>query len=216
MAQDKIYTRTKSHWDNDQDWNPAESGQGVDTHNFTVPDGKKYVRYSVNVLTATMFSGYLIEAAPRVGATGSQKVTVKWWYNPFGKIRYTLNVLAGDVEVIKIYFGENNWVGKAQNAIQQGQNFQIIVRGPDAKELFGQITRVSGRPMASNFFVEPVSDTVAITLIIVLGLMSMGAFATIAAILLYSIHEGYNAKASHKVHGPLPFDDELIIELTKA
>ncbi len=75
---------------------------------------------------------------------------------------------------------------------------------------------MSGRPMGINFFVEPVSDTVAITLIIVLGLMTIAAFATIAAILIYAIHNGYNAKATHKLHGPLPFDDELIIEVTKA
>jgi hypothetical protein len=215
MAQKKIYSNTKSHWDNDKDWNPAESGQGTDTHDFTVPDGQKYVRYSVDVQTNTILSGYSIESAPKAGSTGRQKIKVKWWYNPFGKIRYTLEVFAGDAEIIKITFLENNWIGKAQDAIQQGQNFQIILRGPQAKELFGEITRLSGHPMGINFFIEPVSDSVAITLIIVLGLMSIAAFATIAAILIYAIHEDYNAKASHNVHGPLPFDDELIIEVNK-
>ena len=53
MPQTKIYSKTKSHWDNDNDWNPAESGQGVDIHSFNLPDGEKYVRYSVDVHTAT-------------------------------------------------------------------------------------------------------------------------------------------------------------------
>lgn len=179
----------------------------MDTHNFTVPVGQKYVRYAVNVDKATNFSGYSIKSAPSVGDTGSQRVLVKWWYNPFGKIRYTLDVYSGDVEIITICFGENNWVGKAQNAIQENQNFKIVMRGPQEKELSENINAVSG-------VVEPVSTTV-ITLAIVLGFMSIAAFATMAAVLIYAIHEGYNAKATHKVNGPNPLDDELTIEVTK-
>lgn len=215
MTQNRIYVSTKSHWDNDEDWNPAESGQGVDTHAFTVPNTQKFARYSVDVHTNTMASGYIVESAPKTGSTGSQRIKIKWWYFPFGKISYTLNVFSGNVEVVKIVYGENNWIGKAQNAIQQDQNFQIIVRGPQAKELYQQIKRLSGQPMDVRPLVEPVSNTVLITAIIVLGLISIAAFATIAAILMYAISEGYNARANHKTQGPLPFDDELTIEVER-
>jgi len=65
-------------------------------------------------------------------------------------------------------------------------------------------------------FIEPVSDVVMITIVVVLGIMAISGFATIAGILMYAMHNGYNAKAVHRTHGPLPFDDELSIVVTKA
>ena len=95
MAQKILYQKTRSHWDDEVDWNPAKSGQGKDTHVFTIPNEEKFARYSIGLEVASAGSGCIVEVAPDFGATGDQFVRVRWWYNPFGKIRYIPDGLYG-------------------------------------------------------------------------------------------------------------------------
>lgn len=219
MSEKRIYTKAISHYDNDKDWNPGESGRGTDVHTFTVPRGEKYTRYSVDVITATLMSGYEISSKPKPGAKGKQTVKVKWWYNPFGKIRYRLNVYAGNSKPLVIYFGENNWENKVKDAINQGLKFTICLRGPKAKDLAGLLNI----PLPREIMDDPNSDTdtvrsrdagtVTLGVTALLAVVAIAAFATIGGVLIYAINNGYEARARHRLNGPLPFDDELLIEV---
>jgi len=160
MSQELIYTETRSHWDDDLDWNPGESGKGIDTHTFTLSKGMKFARYLIDVDVASLASGYNVESSPKAGATGEQQIRVRWWYNPFGKIRYTLQAYGGEPEVVTVWHGENNWVGKALNTLQQDQDFQISGRGSVARKLFGRMVRIAGNDLEHNFFAQPKSGSV--------------------------------------------------------
>ncbi|MEB4591935.1 hypothetical protein VSS37_13160 [Candidatus Thiothrix sp. Deng01] len=231
MAQQLIYKKTKSHSDGDDDWIP-DSAQGTDKHKFTIPADTKYVRYAISA--SENLGGYEVKSSPKRGATGDQNVNVKWWFLPFGNIKYTLRVYTGNVEIIPIEVGSNNWIGQALDAIKQGDNFKLILGGHDARNLFSTIKRLANDrfiPLADASTVEaddmpgaesspaapiePMVEPITITIAIVLAIISIAAFATIAAIFIEAIHNGYNANAKHKA-GATPLSDELEISVVKA
>mgnify|MGYP000203410516 CR=1 FL=1 len=215
MAQELIYSETRNHWDDESDWIPGESGKGVDTHIFTLPAGKKFARYSIDVDVASLASFYRVESAPKAGATGKQQILVGWWYNPFGKIRYTLNVYAGEPETVTIWYGENNWAGKALNTLEQDLNLRMPGRGGVARKLFGRMMHLANKDLERNFMTHPKSGSVAATQNTALGLIASVKYGALGGMILYALDKGYEVKGQFDAGGPLPFDDELTVSFTK-
>ena len=215
MAQELIYTMTKSHWDNNLDWNPAESGKGVDTHIVSLPEGTKFARYSIDVEVASLASGCNVESAPEAGATGEPRILVRWWYNPFGKISYTLHVYAGAPEPVTILYGENNWVGKALDTLRQEQEVKIAGRGHVARKLFGRMMRMAGRDLERTFYAQPKSDSVTVNQDVAFGLMATIKYGAIGGTILFGLNKGYEVTGEFDAGGPLHFDDQLTISFRK-
>jgi hypothetical protein len=215
MAQELIYSETKSHWDDDMTWIPGESGKGVDTHTFTLPAGMKFARYSIDVDVASLASYYKVESAPKAGATGKQQIQVRWWYNPFGKIRYTLHVYGGEPETVTVWYGENNWVGKALNTMEQDLNLRMPGRGSVARKLYSRMMRMANKDLERNFITHPKSGSVAATQDTALGLIATVTYGSMGGMVLYALDKGYEVMGRFDAGGVLPFDDELTVSFTK-
>jgi hypothetical protein len=214
MAQEIIYTQTKSHWDS-ANWNSVGSGEGFDSHIFTVPEGMKFARYSLDVDIASMASSMTAADAPKIGATGEQSISIRWWYNSFGKIKYTVTVYAGDPEPVPIWHNENNWAGKSMSAIKQGLDIDLMGRGPSAKKLFARLKRFSGNPFEYRFDSPGKLEPVNITPEIPLGLIATLKYGTVGAIMLHALHQGYTVTGKFSAGGALPFDDVIKMEIRK-
>jgi hypothetical protein len=215
MAQTIIYRKTRSHWDDEGDWNPANSGQGKDTHAFTIPMGEKFARYSMDIEVASAGSGCIVEYWPDGGAMGDQFIRVRWWYNPFGKIRYALTVFTGAPETVLIYHGENNWGGKTLDTLRLEQDIDLSGRGPIAKKLFSRIMRMSGKAVSHTSYSQPELATIAVSRDVALGLIASIKYGAVGGILLLALDSGYEVHARFDPHGMLPFDDELTIAMRK-
>lgn len=62
--------------------------RGDDVFTFTVPAGEVFDSCQLTIQDSTMSSSASISAQPASGQTGSLSVTVHWFYNAFGKVRY--------------------------------------------------------------------------------------------------------------------------------
>ncbi len=171
MTEKKFYTKTKSHWDNDNDWNP-EAGNGTDTISVNVPN--QFTRYRVELLTPAGVSGYQVKSAPRKGSTGKQRFRIKWYYAPFGKVSYRLRAYSGKPKRVEIVVGGHNWLNEIEDAIEQGLEARLVVRGIQARNLYRQILMAAPNDLSvpSDLFFEreetmipagdsPVSDSLA-------------------------------------------------------
>ena len=225
----RFFSKTKSHWDNDNDWNP-EAGSGTDTISVNVPD--PFTRYSIELLTPPGVSGYEVLSAPTQGSSGTQKFRIKWYYAPFGKVSYRLRAYNGKRQPVEIVVDAHNWLNEVKDAIEQGLEIRLVVRGTQARDLYRQILMLAPNDLAvpSDLFFErdaamadggqtPASDsengaqptgpafeaaTIAITLGICADLVIIAGFATIAGILMMAIHHGYSVDTGHfKVDTPL-------------
>ena len=225
----RFYSKTKSHWDNDNDWNP-EAGSGTDIITVNVPD--QFTRYRVELLTPPGVSGYKVLSAPPRGSSGRQKFRIKWHFAPFGKVSYRLRAYSGKREPVKIVVDTHNWLHEVRDAIEQDLEVRLVVRGIQARNLYRQILMLSPNDLAapSDLFFErdevraedgqpPASDlengvqadgpaaeaaTIAITLGICAALVIIAGFATVAGILMMAIHHGYSIDTSQfKVDTPV-------------
>jgi hypothetical protein len=218
MPQTLIFNQTKSHWYDwydEGEWEFASSDQGTDTFVFTIPEGSRFARYSVDLKVASAGSGCIVEYQPDPGDRGRQIVRTRWWYNPFGKIRYTISVYAGDPEIVPIYHGENNWTGKVVNTIQQEQDIDLSERGRIAKKLFSRMMRMSGKPIPHHFYSKPERASLSVSSDITLGLIASEKYGAIGGILLFALNSGYSVSAKFHPHGVFPFRNELVIEMRK-
>ena len=216
----RFYSKTKSHWDNDNDWNP-EAGSGTDVISVNVPN--EFTRYRIELLTPPGVSGYEVVDAPRKGSTGRQKFRIKWYYAPFGKVSYRLRAYSGKPKPVEIVIGAHNWLHEVKDAIEQGLEVRLVVRGIQARNLYRQILMSAPNDLSvpSDLFFErdvtptdddgdsavsdagngaqadgPVAEaaTITITLAICATLVIIAGFATIAGILMMALHEGYDVE----------------------
>ena len=215
MAQEMIYSEARNHWDDESSWIPGVSGNGVDTHTFTLPAGMKFARYSIDIDVASLASYYKVESAPKAGGAGEQQIRVRWWYNPFGKIRYTLNVYAGESETVTVWYGENNWAGKALNTLEQDLNLRMPGRGSVARKLFSRMMRMANKDLERNFITHPKSGSVAATQDTALGLIATVKYGAMGGMILYALDKGYEVLGQFDAGGALPFDDELTMSFEK-
>jgi hypothetical protein len=114
-----------------------------------------------------------------------------------------------------VWHGENNWVGKALNALQQGQDLQMPGRGSVAKKLFGRMMRIAGRDLEHNFFAQPKPGSVRANEDIALGLMAAIKYGAIGGTILFALGKGYQVTGQFDAGGALPFDNQLTISFEK-
>jgi hypothetical protein len=111
--------------------------------------------------------------------------------------------------VTTITVGSNNWVNKANSAIDKGKRIKLKIVGMDAFTLGEALKRqITGTPKT----LEPVT-TIAVTSAIVVGVIAVVGLGVMAAVCLYGISKGYTIVATHRTRGPNPFDDELTFDL---
>jgi len=138
MPEIRIYSRIKSHHDADGDWLP-EPGFGTDRHEIKVPAGQKFARYDLMKL-----EGGCSVKQTKVLANGNVALEIDWYHLPLERARYQLRGYAGDIKAVKIAFGSNAWFERARNVIKQGLSLDITVSGPDARELWRQLSLLPG------------------------------------------------------------------------
>lgn len=120
------------------------------------------------------------------------------------------NTVAAMPATVTINVGSSNWVEKANRAINQKKRINLKLVGYDAFNLGEALRRFNRSTRAS--FVEP-TTAVVITSAIVIGVIAVVGLGVLATICLYGISRSYTIKATHKVKGPLPFDDQLTLDL---
>ncbi len=211
-----IYTKTTRHRNTS---NPVLPAAGTDTHSFTVPTQQKYSHFNIQTLNGHALSGYSIKSKPKAGAVGSRSIRVDWWYAPFGQVHYKI-VVHGKPKssttkppAQSITFGAVGWFEETMAAIDQGLDFNIVLKGPAATELFNAI-----RGPSVSGAVDPVITpgvVIVITLAVAFVVVSLAAFALIGAVLIVAIRSGYNARAHYKGSSN-PLAAELEIRVTKA
>lgn len=210
MPNTKIYSETKSHYD--PDGNPATgnaTGRGTDSHHFQIPEGQKYSHSELAFLDATMGSTCSKSREPQIGVTGAQEVAVEWSYNLLGKIRYRLDVFAIDEGEqappipVTVIVGEQNWQGKAKQAIDEHRGLKLIFKGIET----GVFVRLWG--LQPNTVVPIAASSIGLLLLAAIAITCV----LIGFVLLYAINKGCNAKVKFKIGGPLPIDDELEFDI---
>ncbi|NTU82335.1 MAG: hypothetical protein HGA45_23665 [Chloroflexales bacterium] len=137
MAETRIYSRIKSHQDADGDWLP-EPGSDTDTHTIVLLAGQKFARYDLMKLEG----GCSVKSVKE--ADGVVTIEVDWYHLPLERARYHLRGYAGDIKAVKIAFGSNAWFERARDVIKQGLPLDITVSGPDARELWRQLSLLPG------------------------------------------------------------------------
>ena len=115
---------------------------------------------------------------------------------------------------VKIVVGAPNWTKKAMGAIDQHKRITLVVSGPQAYAAWEALLH-SQNTGGTATAVDPVSGTVVLGVAIVVGVIAVVGLGVLAAVLMYAIHQGYCPTASHKTKGPLPFDDELYIDVKR-
>jgi len=218
MPEQQIYSNTRSHWDNDGDPNPAEAGSGHDEHVFTIPSGEKFSRYELQINANTAFSSASVVQAPSADATGQQKIKVKWAFNPFGKIAYTLKVFSGAaVEPVEIHFGTPNAPQQAFDLIQQKKPLRLVVSGPDAlalTDVFRKARNLGPLTPAQNSYSAAIgTGEVMLAAVICATIVAVVTLLVIVTICVVAIHYNYKVAIDYSRNGPLPFDDRLTIRL---
>ena len=108
--------------------------------------------------------------------------------------------------VTTIQVGSPNWERKAHKAIDEKKRVRLVVKGVVAQTAAEALRRNPGISMVTG-------AEVAITATIVIGIIAVVGLGVVAAVCLYGISKGYKVKARHRAKGPMPFDDELYINL---
>jgi hypothetical protein len=111
---------------------------------------------------------------------------------------------------VTIQVGSSGWESKATKAIDKKRRIRLILKGPQALPVGEALRRApGGGPLSGVVGVDDVALTATICITIIAGL----GLAVLAAVCIYGINQGYLVAASHRVHGPMPFDDKLIFDL---
>lgn len=206
-----------------------EPGKGTDVIKFTIPKGMKLSRWEVEVLAVSAGAGYKVPDPPPLGIEGSQKVSVEWWYLPYGKINYKLKIFAspdGSTSGAKITFDSAGWMEKAKDQITQGVPLKLAVKGEKAKEIYNAMqkhqdakTKPAGLDDAS-VAMEPITITVVILVgVVIFGILVALGLLTLGAIIKMALDKGYNVKdTKYKAglgEGQLKQDHEIAFNLTR-
>lgn len=118
--------------------------------------------------------------------------------------------------------GQTMWIDTAKTCIDNRQSMQIIISGPDATTLINAFQAARGEapvglsdPNSTQNLVVA-DDVGAGTIITVSALLTAVAIVTLFVILvicLYAIYNNYKVGITWHRNGPLPFDDQLEINL---
>jgi hypothetical protein len=231
MAETQIYQESHSHYQDPPPSvlppRPALPGSGDDVLHVNIPAGKTFSRYDLRIEGNPVGGLAHVTSAPSAGATGGQDIKVHWSYAPFGKIAYTLTAFAVDQgastgTTLVVNVGDASWPQRSLDAIRQHNAVQLHARGPDAITFFNALRHARGLPPAVpaplpganqvlGFDDVTVADIVAITAI--LAAVAIVALIVIAVICVVAIQYHYHVDVKLVSHGPLPWDQELVIGL---
>ena len=221
-------TITKSHSDND--WS-LETRRGVDIIDVNFKQ-EVFTHYRIEPLTLPGVSGYEVKSAPKKGSSGRQQFRIKWHHAPFNKVSYRLRAYSGKPTPIEIVMDAHNWLNEVKDAIEQGLEIRLVVRGVQARNLYRQLLVAAPNDLfvPSDLFFEqneisvsaddssasdpengttaaaPAAEavTITVTLAICATLVIMAGFATIAGVLMLAIQKGYNVETGQfEVDTPL-------------
>jgi hypothetical protein len=109
---------------------------------------------------------------------------------------------------ITITVGSPDWIQKASKAIDQKNRVTLVIKGPEALTTAEAIRRTDAGASKIG------GEEVAIAIAIVIGVIAVVGLGVVAAVCLYGMNKAYKVWARHRVNGPSPFDDELLIILT--
>jgi len=206
-----------------------EPAKGTDVIKFTIPKGLKFSRWEVEVLATSAGAGYKVPDAPQLGIEGSHKISVDWWYLPYGKINYKLKIFAspdGSTSGGKITFDSAGWMEKAKDQITQGVPLKLAVKGDKAKDIYNAMqkhqdakTKPAGLDDAS-VAMEPITITIVILVgVVIFGILVALGLLTLGAIIKMALDKGYNVKdTKYKAglgEGQLKQDHEIAFNLTR-
>lgn len=215
----QICNEFRSHWDNDGDWNPAETGSGNDEITLNIPSGQTFSHYELKIESNTMGSSANVTQAPSTGATGQQKIKVNWNFNPFGKIAYRVLAFSGNgsTQPVEVIIGPPNAPQTALDLIKQKKPFKLVLSGPNALMLFN-VFRQAGNQSPLGAIQNQASMAigaaeVSMAAVICATIVAIAFLVVILAICLYAIHSHYHAEVKYHRNGPMPFDDRLEIIL---
>lgn len=105
---------------------------------------------------------------------------------------------------VVVRVGADRWEQRAKQAIEDNKPVRLVLVSVPAQQVGDALRRGLQLPT----FVTGVEIGAAVILVIALA-----GFGVLCSVCLYGIHEGYTIKARHVAHGPLPFDDELDLDL---
>ena len=228
MSETQIFHDSHSHY---QDPPPSvipprvpNTGAGDDVLHISVPPGKFFSRYDLHIDASTPGSSASVTSAPAAGATGAHDIKVHWGYGLFGKIAYTLTAYATDHAVrptISVNVGDSSWQQRAFDAIRQKAGLRLHLRGPDALTLFNALRHARGHgpvgPGLPGTYQVVVIDDIAVADIVaiclILAVVAVVALLVIGVICVVAIESHYHVNAKLVSKGPLPWDQELVIEL---
>lgn len=111
-------------------------------------------------------------------------------------------------EVIKVE-DFSLWSYRAQELLSQKEPFVLKITGPQAALAGLALQRSDINATTSNL----VAEGVVITAAIVVGVIAVVGLGVVATVCIIGMNQGYSVKARHKTKGPMPFDDELELEL---
>jgi hypothetical protein len=194
------------------DWNPITARKGTDTFRFTVPTGYQFSHHEVTPLKTTFPYELATVDAPAKGSTGSATLQVRWKLWGLGQVSYRLSgfchVKGSAAPRVQVVIGSTGWDSRAAQLIAQKQSFRLVLTGPDAQRLWNDTLKffTDNDPRE----IEPITDTVIITLAIITGVIALAGFATLAYVLTLATKEGCDSKASYNpgegVAGTIAFD----------
>lgn len=224
MSEILMYSRVKSRSDTDGLGSIKSWDDGTDTIRVKIPSGKKFTRYAF--YNESVLGSASIIKAPVKNATGTVEFKVRWNYLMMGKSQYRLYAYCIDQggtssAPLIIHLESSGWEQQAYAAIAQEIPFTIRIRGFDASIIGNALRQNQGssrRDILNSFSptprFEPVT-VIALTAVIVFGVIAVVGFVTLAYVLSKSIDEGQCPKANFKTNGPDPISSELDIDVRK-
>ena len=224
MAETTVLNKHKTYSDTDG-WGPVPSWKnGIDTYTVRIPAGKKLGRFSFD--NNSYLAGATVIQAPKPGDKGRVTFKIKWNYMAFGKVDYTIRAVAipeGITSELTIAVGSPNWDRRAMEALEQGLRFKLVIRGAEAARLGNLLRNKKDKDVVAQFkafskgvpYTEKEPVTIAVTLIIVVGIIALASTAALAAVCIAAINKGMCVDATHKTNGPNPFSDELSLNVKK-
>jgi hypothetical protein len=189
-----------------------EEKEDTDTFRFTVPTGYQFSHHEVTPLKTTFPYELATVDAPAKGSTGSATLQVRWKLWGLGQVSYRLSgfchLQGSAAPRVQVVIGSTGWDSRAAQLIAQKQSFRLVLTGPDAQRLWNDTLKffTDNDPRE----IEPITDTVIITLAIITGVIALAGFATLAYVLTLATKEGCDSKASYNpgegVAGTIAFD----------
>lgn len=183
-------TRSRRSVHRGSDWNPAVTRRGTDRVQVSVPAGFAFDHYDIRPIETSFPYELRATSAPRRGSTTDGTISVNWQLWGQGVVSYritTVCVARGATSVVRVEVGSDRWFERALHLANQRQPFKLVLTGADATRLWRAL-----KPHVADTDQEIAVET-AITIAIVVGVITVAGFALIGVVLTAVIENGCNA-----------------------